>query len=177
MLLRSYSLRIVLQECNPSSPTVNAIASLSDDIGEILPYLNAVLKGCTYHPEAGILRFLQEGRAITFYPRQITVTKLTDEAEARQILDQVTELVNSTYEKRNKIEPSYKRGDEIKVFDVYKLLPGTNCRQCGEPTCFAFANKLARQEAKLTDCQPFHSEEYGASRQRLVSLLEAAGWL
>lgn len=51
MLLRNYHLRVVLSDCNPSSQKVNAIADLSEDIGEVLPYLNAVQKGLWYHPE------------------------------------------------------------------------------------------------------------------------------
>jgi len=37
---------------------------------------------------------------------------------------------------------------------VYKLLPQTNCKQCGEPTCYTFALKLAASQKKITDCPP-----------------------
>ena len=42
--------------------------------------------------------------------------------------------------------------------DIYKLLPKTNCKDCGFPTCLAFAMKLAQQGAELSDC-PHVSEE------------------
>ena len=51
MLLRKYDLKIVLSDCNPSSLKVNAIADLSEDISEVLPYLNTVLKGLQYYTE------------------------------------------------------------------------------------------------------------------------------
>jgi acetyl-CoA decarbonylase/synthase complex subunit gamma len=41
---------------------------------------------------------------------------------------------------------------------IYKLLPRTNCKECGYPTCLAFAMKLAAQQANLADC-PYVSEE------------------
>jgi len=44
MLVDNYTLRIMLPDCNPSSETVNAMADLSDDISDLLPYLNTVLK-------------------------------------------------------------------------------------------------------------------------------------
>ena len=44
---------------------------------------------------------------------------------------------------------------------IYKLLPKTNCKDCGFPTCLAFAMKLAAKQVKLSDC-PHVSEEASA---------------
>lgn len=41
---------------------------------------------------------------------------------------------------------------------IYKLLPKTNCKECGFPTCLAFAMKLAAKQAELSQC-PYVSEE------------------
>lgn len=35
---------------------------------------------------------------------------------------------------------------------IYKLLPQTNCKECGFPTCLAFAMKLAAKQAELAAC-------------------------
>ncbi|MFC1782368.1 acetyl-CoA decarbonylase/synthase complex subunit gamma [Planctomycetota bacterium] len=45
---------------------------------------------------------------------------------------------------------------------IFKLLPKTNCKECGLPTCLAFAMALAQKKAKLEDC-PHASEEAKAS--------------
>jgi len=42
--------------------------------------------------------------------------------------------------------------------DIYKLLPKTNCKKCGSPTCLAFAMRLAMKKASLDEC-PDISEE------------------
>jgi acetyl-CoA decarbonylase/synthase complex subunit gamma len=42
--------------------------------------------------------------------------------------------------------------------EIFKLLPKTNCKECGEPTCLAFAMKLAAGKADLSAC-PTVSEE------------------
>lgn len=42
--------------------------------------------------------------------------------------------------------------------DIYKLLPKTNCRQCGFSTCLAFAMQLARKAVKIEKC-PYVSKE------------------
>ena len=41
---------------------------------------------------------------------------------------------------------------------IQKLLPGTNCRECGSNTCMAFAMKLASKKAELSLC-PYASDE------------------
>jgi len=42
--------------------------------------------------------------------------------------------------------------------DIFKLLPKTNCKDCGVPTCLAFAMKLAQKKANLDEC-PHASEQ------------------
>ena len=41
---------------------------------------------------------------------------------------------------------------------IQKLLPKTNCRECGSNTCMAFAMKLAAKKADIAEC-PYASEE------------------
>src|SRR5512136_2094437 len=41
---------------------------------------------------------------------------------------------------------------------IQKLLPKTNCKECGSNTCLAFAMKLAAKKAELSQC-PYASEE------------------
>ncbi|MBN2831388.1 MAG: acetyl-CoA decarbonylase/synthase complex subunit gamma [Candidatus Omnitrophica bacterium] len=42
--------------------------------------------------------------------------------------------------------------------DIYKLLPKTNCRECGFPACLAFAMQLARKAERIDKC-PYLSKE------------------
>ena len=46
--------------------------------------------------------------------------------------------------------------------EIFKLLPKTNCRECGVPTCMAFAMKLAQKKAELSEC-PYASEDARAA--------------
>ena len=46
--------------------------------------------------------------------------------------------------------------------EIYKMLPKTNCKDCGFPTCLAFAMKLAAKQVELASC-PHVSEESKAS--------------
>ncbi len=42
--------------------------------------------------------------------------------------------------------------------EIYKLLPKTNCKDCGFPTCLAFAMKLAQKQVELDACPHISSE-------------------
>lgn len=64
---------------------------------------------------------------------------------------------------------------------IYKLLPQTNCKECGFPTCLAFAMKLAAKQVELSAC-PYVTEantallaESSAPPIRLITLKGAAG--
>ena len=46
----------------------------------------------------------------------------------------------------------------LTAMDIFKLLPRTNCRDCGQATCLAFAMQIAQKRAKLEDC-PHVSDE------------------
>jgi acetyl-CoA decarbonylase/synthase complex subunit gamma len=59
--------------------------------------------------------------------------------------------------------------------DIQKLLPKTNCKECGSNTCLAFAMKLAAKKASLAEC-PYASEEakqvLGAASEPPVKCIE-----
>ncbi len=47
---------------------------------------------------------------------------------------------------------------------IFKMLPGTNCKECGAATCLAFAMNLAAGKAELDQC-PYVSDE---AREKLA---------
>jgi len=59
--------------------------------------------------------------------------------------------------------------------EVFKLLPNTNCRECGFATCLAFAMRLAAKKMEAEEC-PYLSEEakeiLGASAVPPIRLVE-----
>lgn len=167
---------MVLSDCNPSSQKVNALADLSQDISEVLPYLNTVLKGLQYHCDEKFLTLKRKGHVITFWPRQIAVTKLEDEKEAREVIEELKEIVNETYANRDHIKPIYTSRPIPRPLDIFKLLPGKNCKECEEPTCMAFAVKLVGQEIVIGKCVPLFSDEFKEKRQVLLDLLHASGY-
>lgn len=56
----------------------------------------------------------------------------------------------------------------LSALEIYKFLPKTNCKKCGQPTCLAFAMKLAAKQIELSQC-PFLTED---AKQKLNELSE-----
>ena len=65
-----------------------------------------------------------------------------------------------------------KRGiREISPIDVYKLLPRTNCGECGVPNCMAFATRVVNGEAVIDECPPLLTSRYVDTYHQLGELL------
>ena len=56
---------------------------------------------------------------------------------------------------------------ELSPIEIYRALPGTNCKECGEANCMAFAAKLVNREATLSECTPLLKPEYKEAYDKL----------
>ncbi|MCW4049637.1 MAG: acetyl-CoA decarbonylase/synthase complex subunit gamma [Candidatus Bathyarchaeota archaeon] len=63
---------------------------------------------------------------------------------------------------------------ELSPIEIYKLLPGTSCKECDEANCMAFAAKLVNREALLEECPPLLEPQYKQSYDQLWALLKPA---
>jgi ArsR family metal-binding transcriptional regulator len=156
MLLKSYSKKIFRPECNPGFQSLHCIADLDQDIGEVLPYLNAVLGGDEYYADPLAVTFRAQGKLITVHPKKIAVNALKDEAEADKILEWLKREINEAWEHRAEIAPSYDSAPKPILLEILKLLPRTNCGLCGEPTCMVFAARAAEGVKSPEDCPPLN---------------------
>ncbi len=163
MLLSSFSKEIFRPECNPSFESVHCIAHLGQDISAVLPYLNAVLGGFDYLKDPPAVIFRSQGKIIAVHGRKIAINALRDEDEADKILAWLQREINAAWENRNSIEPSYEGAPKPKLIEILKLLPKTNCKECGEPTCMVFAARMAEGGKGPGDCPPMDA----GKKQRL----------
>lgn len=158
MLLESYRLEIFNSECNPGAMAVHCFAHLDQDVGEALPYLNAVLGGFQYIQDPPSVTFKTHGKLIAVHGRKIAVNALKDEAEARKIVEWLKREINDAWEKRDQIVPISKGAPRPQLIEILKLLPKTNCKKCGEPTCMVFAARVAEGAKGVEACPPLTGE-------------------
>ena len=137
---------------------MHCIAHLDQDIGEVIPYLNAVLGGFQFIKDPVSVSFKLHGKLIAIHARKICVNALRDEAEGDKIVEWLKQEINDTWERRAEIQPSYESAPKPKVIEILRLLPKTNCRECGQPTCMVFATQVAEGGKGPEDCPPLGGE-------------------
>lgn len=174
MLINTYTLEVTSPPCDPGTERWSAFARFEPDISDVLPYLNSCLQGCIYDHTARVLTWRKEGHAVSIRPHEIAVSNLQDRAEAQAAVDEIVALVNQVWERRTEIEPNYQKRQRLNPLAIYKLLPGTNCRLCGEATCFIFATKLAVGTVTLAQCKPLDEASHQANREKLAAMLAEA---
>jgi ArsR family metal-binding transcriptional regulator len=170
MLVDHYDLEIFTPPCDPGSERYTATVRLAADISAVLPYLNATLQEAEYQPAAPALAWKQGRHFIVFHPAQIAASNFEDRAEAVDEAQRLVALVNDIWERRAEITPDHSAPPPRPLpLAVYRLLPRTNCKQCGEPTCYTFALKLVASQRAVDECPPLleagHAESLAALRR------------
>lgn len=171
MLIEHYDLEVFTPPCDPGAERFSAIARLKTDIREVLPYLNATLRGAVYNPDAPALTWRKGGHNIAFHPYQIAVSNVLDREAAIQEVEGLIRLVNRTWERRAEIEPNFEARRRPGLMEVYKLLPRTNCKACGQVSCFVFANKLVTGQVGVQDCPVLREPQYAEQQAQLADML------
>ncbi len=152
MLLESYREEIFRPECNNTFQSLHCIAHLDQDISEALPYLNAALGGDTYIKEPPSVTFKLYGKLITVHGHKIAINALRDEAEVHHLLEWLKEQINDAWDKKESITPKYD-GKKIPDFlTIYRMLPKTNCKKCGQDTCMMFCSLATHGALGAADC-------------------------
>jgi ArsR family metal-binding transcriptional regulator len=156
---------------------LHSIATLADDISPVFPYLNAELGGWDYDQKNQVLLLkFSAGKWITLHAKEIAIRGARDIEESQALLEWIKGQINDIYARRDQITPRYTSQAALKVIDILRLLPMTNCKACGYATCMAYATALREGEISLNDCPPLAEEKYREKREKLQSYLESYGW-
>jgi len=156
---------------------LHAIATFAADISPAFPYVNAELGGWDYDKTNQVLLLkLADGKWITLHPQKIAIRGIRDLEEAQALLTWIKAQINDIYERREAITPRFMSQAGLKVIEILRLLPMTNCKACGYAACMAYAAALREGEISLNDCPPLWEEKYQGKRHKLQAYLESFGW-
>lgn len=168
MLLKDWTKEISGAACRPEATTVQCVARLGQDVGEVIPYLNADLGGFLFTREPLSVTFRTQGKLITVHPDQISINALRDAEEAEKILCWLQNEINRVWAERDRITPSYEAAPRPQPFQILKYLPKTNCRKCGCASCMVFAAQAVEGGKGADDC-PEISPEMAAGLNKYLS--------
>ena len=172
-LIHGYRLDVATPDCFSETTLWRVKVHLDDDIEEILPYLNTSFENCNYDHDTRILLWDDGGRRYAFRQYEIAIAPVEDREEASAVADTIVGMVNDIWNRRHAIEPSFEgKRPPPNLLDIYKLLPGTNCKECGFLTCMAFASDLRAGKAELAQCTQLSKPQYAENLARLQSCLQ-----
>ncbi len=174
-IAKDYDLHLEAPACEPGAEYWNATARFQDDISDVFPYLNAAWKNAIYSPAAKQLTYQMTDRAVALKECEITISNLPDRDSATIELEKIIAEINRIWMDRENLTPLYAPRKRLVAMEIYRLLPQTNCKACGQATCFAFASKVTVGEADVRACTPLSEEEqYADKRQALLAMLAEA---
>ena len=140
-------------------------------LDEVIPYLATLPGVIAYNPTTLTLTFRRPRGFMTFYVDKVYITQVTDAQEGMELLEALKDAVNAVWEKREELVAVTKPKSTPRHLDIWSLLPQTNCRQCGEATCLAFAVGLLQQKRELTECLPLRSDDGFADRRAALQAM------
>ncbi len=174
-IVKDYEMSLEAPACEPGAEYWNATARFKEDISAVFPYLNAQWKNAIYSPGANQITYQTDDRAVALKPHEITISNLPDRDSATIEMERVIAEINRIWMDRENLTPLHTARKRLVAMELYQLLPQTNCKLCGQPSCFAFASKLTVGEAELSACTPLFDEaQYTERRAALLDMLALA---
>lgn len=174
-LVRSFRIVRVLP-CLANPRKIRFTAELEGEISGVFPYMNSVLDGAIYNHHGKTLTLRKDGRLITLHPTRVVAAKIEDLEDAHDVITWIVNLINECHAKRATLNPNYERRNRLTVIDIVRLLPGTNCKKCGQLTCLAFAALLSEEKISLEACADIYLTQFRGQREGLTALLQAGGY-
>jgi ArsR family metal-binding transcriptional regulator len=143
----------------------------SRSLDEVLPYLAALPNVIGFNPETLTLTFRRPLGLMTLYPNRISITQVQNADEGLELFAALRDAINATWENRDALKPIQTRKKPPGHLDIYALLPQTNCKQCGEATCLAFAVALVMGKRTVLDCSPLQTEPAYIERKNTLEAM------
>lgn len=175
MLLTDYEGHIGFLECMPSSTKLGVQLDLKEDIRDVLPYLNARVEDGYLDPEGATLQFNSKGKLVVVQAHRVAMASFEDRAEAESAIAWIVALINETWQVRGRLTPLFRRKPKVQALAVLRNLPRTNCGDCGQPSCMAFAVQLIAKKVSAAECPALGEPDWAEAREGLLVILEDAG--
>jgi DNA-binding CsgD family transcriptional regulator/ArsR family metal-binding transcriptional regulator len=138
----------------PSFPRTfwGAYFKLDTDVSPLFPYLNAILANAKFCDRPECVEFILDDFKCMLYPQEVIASPFTGEDQACQFAQRLIDFLNDLYAKKDSLKANYKKFKPVAVLDIYKILPQTNCQECGFATCLAFAAGLSKSQTSPDQC-------------------------
>jgi ArsR family metal-binding transcriptional regulator len=158
-----------LLPCIADSTKFRVVANMAPPLGGVLKILEPIFPRGNYSDIKNSLIIQKGEMTTTIYGNgKVVVRAVKNEDEAREELDILKNAINEAIKKG--VNPLPREKIKVDLMEIYKHLPQTNCRECGEQGCYSFAIKLMSGQVSLDRCTPLKEPEYAANQEHLQVL-------
>ena len=158
--------------CLAEPGRIIVIGKPSQPLTDIIPYLATLPDVIVYNPITCTVTFRRQHGFMTLYTDKVYITKVKDVEEGLELFKALVDAVNATWAHRAELVAVTAARSAPRLLDIWALLPQTNCKQCGESTCMAFAAALLQQKRSLTECLALSADpSFGERRATLEAML------
>jgi len=158
--------------CLAESGKIIVVGQPSQPLINVLPYLATLPDVIVYNPETCTLTFRRQHGFMTLYPDKVYITQVKDVKEGLELLKVLVDAINATWAHRTELVAVTAARTAPRLLDIWTLLPQTNCRECGEATCMAFAVSLLQERRSTHECSPLQRDQnYSERRTTLEAML------
>ena len=157
MLIKGYSEFSLSRAGILAGGMLGAYFRLDTNVSQLFPYINATFKDAKFYDKPDYVQFIIDGIQCNLYPIDVTAAPFTDRNQAIAFAKRLIGFLNDIYVKKDSIKPDFKKISPVSVFDIFKLLPQNNCKECGYTTCMAFAAAISKSETTPDKCPDFRN--------------------
>jgi ArsR family metal-binding transcriptional regulator len=152
-------------------------AALEKDVGDLLPIMGRIIRGGAFHPRGPVLAFEEEHRLVTIFPRAVGFARLDDMLDLWVMMRTTVEFFCEARQRSSSLEPTDEPRQGIGAVEIFRRLPGSDCRECGSAGCMEFATGLLLGRFGLEMCGPLFKEDFSSHLRSITWLLKGIGVL
>jgi len=176
LISREYCEVIDVSPCIADITRIKFMGKINRRLEDVLPVLNFATLSSKLTKDPMSLSFTVEQHNFMLGSNgDLAVTFVKDEAEVGYIVGKVTDLINRgiKFNLSNKRDLSrlVEEKKKLNPLSLYNVFPKTDCKKCGEKSCFNYAAKVFSGELDTSRCPDVLSQTI----ERLVTPVNL-GW-
>ena len=143
--------------CLADPERFKVVAKTDKNLEGILPILFLAVSNARYSEASRTMSYsFDRHNVVVGYNGEVAVTFIKDDDELKELTKKITDLLNRglAYHAAHPKIPGglVEEKKKLNPMAIYKKLPLTNCKECGESGCYVFASKLYMGERSVEDC-------------------------
>jgi ArsR family metal-binding transcriptional regulator len=157
--------------CLAEPGRIIVVGKPSQPLMDVIPYLATLPDVIAYNPKTCTLTFRRTRGFMTLSADKVYITQIKDVDEGLELLGALVDAINATWAHRAELVAENGARSAPRLLDIWALLPQTNCKQCDEATCMAFAAALLQQKRQLSECPVLDADPAFGERQAALEAM------